>query len=286
MRHKTLLILTGIVLGIIVLVSGIYVEIVRPNQIADHYSHNLSAATQPLDSCFRQLSKTTTYKVFNNPDISLATKRKELQQASDTIKQCREQLHMFEAQASQLQPLPLASPTKKYHAANVQKERAYDVISQSKDVLEQYQTLVANLDAYLARVGDFVQYTDAINRVTDLAALTNKFPELNNQAAVLHNHAKQLRKSKQTALYGQLAANTADMFDQAADGFDFLAAGAVTTGDAQLDTGIQLIESATNTYDTTIKNSFFKLTQDSYVLQQVTELPDKTENLHAEEAHD
>lgn len=267
-------------IGVLAIVGGIaFYEAVLPVHAGRTYLGRLNAAGKPLHSCLVKVSNTTQANVFNNPDESSAANLQEISGIDATVTSCQNQLKNFDKISHQLSHWPLSGYTSSYHDAEVRQSQAKTIVSQSDDVLRQYRQVTSFLHTYFDYDMTFVQYETAVNNVSNLDTLVSNIGQLENESQVLKQNADKLSATNAPQGYQPLTTAAAAIYRQASDGFATLASGLVQNNDNLKDAGIQGIEAATNTHDSSVEDLPSSLSQNAYQLEQATELPDKITNL-------
>lgn len=252
-----------------------YAQLVRPNMLAASYNDRLAAAAGDLQHCFRQLAATQNQKLYETPDLAIDDKRQQLDTIRRTLGACGRSLESFTAAAQSLPQLRFSGYTDTYQAAVAHQRHALDIAGQSRDVLRQHGRTVAYMDEHLTVLPPFLEYTTAVNSLPDLTVLAGRTPQLAAQAVQLHGIADRASQATPAAGMENLAQPTAAMFDQAADGLDYLASGYRLADDGRIAVGFGLLEGAVATYDNSVAAMSFDLFLSAPSNAQVSELPDK-----------
>jgi len=279
-KSKRYLIAVVVLMAIALLV---FAEVVRPNQDAKSYTKRLESASEPLDSCFRDLAETTQQDIFYAPDIDLVVKQKNVKSIQDHIAACRIELGKFNSTAHELLALHFAGYTKTYREAQLNQHHAFNIVSQSEDVMDQYGNMADFLSQYYANLGGFLNTFDALNKAQDSNTLSNANRKVSNQAASLRANAKAIRALKAPTGLADAQNSTATMIEQAATGFENLARGLDGYSDTYQNLGYKQIDAALETYDKSVIGKPYEVLKNSYVLKQINALPAKVENLLAGE---
>jgi hypothetical protein len=274
---------SGLYITVVVLVCAFIAialyQIIAPHRAASDYLSRLQSSGNQLKATFKVIDKTNNLNVFNNPDTAAQTSTQDLATIDSDIQDCQRQLAAFSQVANSLKQPPLTISVGDMHKAKVQQVNAHTIVTQSQDVLYQYQQLSDFLKAYYGYEETFKSYTSAIDSVSDLSTLTSQTAQLNAQAAQLQQISETLASQTPPEGYEQLTTAAAPMYQQASQGFSELASGLADGSDDQTNAGIALIEAAVNTHDSSVSNLPTTLDNNAYVFQQVDELPDKIENL-------
>ena len=279
-KAKHYLMITAVVLALGLI---IFAEVIRPNQDARAYTGRLDTASKPLNQCFEKLAATTELDIYYAPDVSLDTKQKNITTIKSQIAACREELASFDAQAHRLLTLHFAGFTQTYRDAQVNQRQAYDVIGQSRDVLNQYYELADFLDQYYNHIAAFMTYFANLQKIENNYGTPNTATVkiLSQQAGDLHKRAGLIRGLKVTPGFELTKTATADMFEPLATGFDNAVKGYTNYSDYYTNLGLGQVDKAVADYDAKVINMPFDQLKTSYIPKQVQQLPIKIQNLLA-----
>lgn len=255
-----------------------YAEIIRPNQDAKTYVRQLDTSSEPLQQCFEELADTTQLSLYYAPDVTLDSKRGDAATILKQINSCRSELNSFDGQAHQLVNLHFAGYTAAYRQAKVYQRQAFDIIGQSKDVMNQYAELANFLSKYYDHIIAFSTYTSELQNNRYYLG-TAQLTTLEQQASDLHERATQIRSMEAPQEFAGTKLDTAEMLANAASGLDNVAEGYRFGNDYLITTGYEQVDQALNTYDSHVINLPFQQLTKSYIPKQVSQLPGKVENL-------
>lgn len=258
--------------------AGFY-EFVLPARASSEYLAKLDSSGRQVEASFKTLAKTTNLDVFNNPDVTTQKAQQNLSDINADIKDCQAKLAAFGKVAGGIDRPPFTGYTSSLHDAEVQREHARTIIAQSDDVLAQYRQLSDFLNTYYGYDATFTAYTSAVNQVSNLDSLAPYTPRLDDQASQLHQMSQALAALKAPSGYEQITTAAPPVYQQASEGFSELSTSLKIGDDNGKDAGIGLVEAAVNTHDSSLVDLPSDLSQKSYLIVQVTELPDKIENL-------
>lgn len=271
---------TAVVLAAILIVTAAaFYELILPARMASGYLGQLDESGQQLKTSFKSVGKTTNLTVFNNPDLATQSSQQDFADIDADIEASRKQLAAFGKASNKLTRLPITGYTGSMHTALVQQKHAHTIIAESNDVLNRYQQLSDFLKTYYAYDAAFQSYTSAANNAANLDALAPETAQLTQQATQLHQFAAALSSAKVPAGYEQLVTTAVPAYNQAAQGLNQLADGLSSGNDDSKDAGIRAVEAAAQTRDANLEGLPVSLSQHIYVFQEVSELPDKIENL-------
>jgi hypothetical protein len=268
---------TIVVCALLILLLLAYAEVIRPNQDARNYVKHLEVSSKPLQQCFEELADTTQLSIYYAPDTTLESKRED----STILKQinvCHSKLNTFDAESHQLTGLRLSGYTAPYRQAKVYQRQAFDVVGQSKDVLNRYAMMANFLSKYFDHIIAFSTYTSELqdNRYyLGSAQLTT----MQQQADDLRQRATQIRELEAPKEFAATKNDTADMMGVAADGLSNVAKGYRSGNDYMVSLGYSEIDQAIADYDSHVINLPFQQLTKSYIPRQVNQLPAKIENL-------
>jgi len=270
----------SIVICVLLMVSLLtYAEVIRPNQDAHSYVKVLDSTSQPLESCFNDLAKTTTeLKIYYAPDVTLSQKRQDVATILKEVDTCQKELNKFETHSHDLANLHLSGFTPQYRQAKVYQRQAFDIVGQSNDVLNQYASMATFLSKYYDHIIAFKTYVDELQSNKFFLG-TAQLNTMGQQASDLRQRATQIRTLEGPKEFNATKVQTADMLDTAATGFENTVKGYRSGNDSLADTGLQQVDTASNSYDSTIINLPFEQLIMSYIPKQVNQLPAKVSNL-------
>lgn len=271
-----------VILSILAVILLGYSQIFLPNHYASNYEARMIVASNKMQDCAADLSDTAKQPLFSAPDVSLEQKHESIDLIQSTVKRCNDSLQEFNRQAQSLQQLKFSGYTPHYRSSQTVKSHGLDIAGQSSDVLNQYLQLASFLGAYLDQLTPFVEYTAALNEMSDTNQLYNQVDELASRGNEIHQRAAALRKLKPVHGFENIIQPTALMLDEAANGFDNLAIGYQTRNDAIINVGFEDIEKAVAQYDKSIKNMPFDGLQTSYIAKQATGLSVKFNDLKSD----
>lgn len=257
----------------------ILVEVIVPNHLAQSYIKGLDTSSKKVQLCFISINDTTSLDVYYSADAPVKDKQQNVRTIHQRIQECRNQLDMFNNQTASLPGIHLSGYTRQYHEASVRQKHAYDLIGQSRDVLNQYQQLADFLQAYLDAVAPFADYVGQFNSVSDVSIYADKTDQLQAWGKTLHAKVEALQRLPTPAGYEQLTPATAEMLSNAAYGFEYFASGLRSYNIDTQNYGISLVEKGATQNRDTVEPMLPKALKRSYVVQQVHELTGKIDNL-------
>ena len=266
------------VCALLVIALVAYAEVIRPNQDASNYIAMLDRSSDPLESCFTDLAKTTQLGIYYAPDVPLEDKRQDTATILQQINTCQKELATFENKSHGLATLHLSGYTPQYREAKVFQRQASDITGQSNDVMDQYALMATFLSKYYDHIIAYTTYSEELrtnSRYMGSAQLTT----LNQQAADLRQRAGQIRTLDAPQEFNDTKQQTADMFDNTATGFENIIQGYHTGNTTLINSGYDRVDAATAIYDSTIVNLPFNQLTKSYIPKQVNQLPGKVRNL-------
>lgn len=272
----------GITLAILVIVGlVVFAEIIRPNQDAKAYHGRLEVASQPLNDCFKKLGDTTQQDIFYAPDIDLKLKISNVNAIRTQVTACRGQIDEFNKTVQSLLSFKLAGYTSTYRSAQLDQRHAVEMISQSEDVMNQYDEVAAFLQQYYGHLATFLAALDSLNKAEDSNTLSNDNGYLTQQAASLRAQATAMRALDPPLGFKPSRDTAATMIDNMATGFESLGKGYDTYSDSLKSLGYKQIDDAVGMYDNTVNGQPYPLLNNAYANKEVNALPAKIENLLA-----
>ena len=274
-RLNSLVIYGGIVTIVVVIGLGFFVFVVQASHKSKQYSQGVRQSAVSLNASFKKLAKTTQLGVFSNPDAT--NKTAQLDSVLSDIAAVKSQLADFKQTVNGRQSIPHTSLSAAYRNANITQGHAIDITDQSNDVLDQYQQLALFLKSYYKVDDQFTSITTRLNSVSNLDSLSSG--EVYGYGSQLASLANQVSKLKTPAGYSQLTVQAAPIYRQASQGANTLAYGLTIGNDYYKNSGIQLIEEASNAHDDKLTSLPTNQAQTSYILTQVNDLPDKTDGI-------
>ncbi|HVS58596.1 MAG TPA: hypothetical protein VHD60_02530 [Candidatus Saccharimonadales bacterium] len=261
------------------LATAAYIFAVRPNDEANRYNQQLTDSAVILHATLTSLSRTIQLNIFNTPDGTLTSRLHDLDSITRSITATRSQLARFETQANDLHTMAHLPIFNSYHNAQISQQNARDIVSQTSDALDQYQKLANFLRQYYTLDNTFTTITGKINAVSNLDSLIPDYSQVYADSQTLDDLATSVRKLAAPAAYVSLVSTATSVYQQAAQGLHALANGLSLNNDATKNSGIAMVEQATAQHDDKLIDIPFNDVQNSYVLTQISELPDKTDSI-------
>lgn len=269
----------GLLTGVTLLFGAGLWGVIQANENTNGYLHDLYAGASNLDPALEQLAKTADLPVFYDPGNSGTQNLENLATTLRSIRIMRAELRQFEKTAQSLEPFNYASLFSAYHDARVQQGHALDIVKQTTDVLNQYESLVNFLTLYYNIDITFETLTARVNAVSNLDSLAPQVSQLYADQRTLSDLATRVGTPETPDSFKSLTTQSGAVYRQAAQGFGTLAYGLSVNSDPLKSAGIVAIEQATNAHDSLQTSLAAGNAQNSYILAQVGQLPNKTSSI-------
>jgi len=262
----------------------VFAEVIRPNRDAAAYASRIEKASAPLQECFQKVADSTQQDLFYSPDVDLEVKRSDVKDIQTSVVECRSKMQDFRKTVGGLLSLPLSGYTKQYRQAQLTQQHAENVLSQSEDILNQYNAMADFLSQYYAHLSNFLAAYGSLEKAEQNYTISNRNQFLGKLGASMHAEATALRALKPPVGFTPTRDSAAAMVDQLANGFDNLAKGFDSYSDYYKGLGYQQVDAAIKAYDKSVIGQPYPVLHDSYLVDQVNSLPSKVENILAAES--
>lgn len=275
--HKTgrVIMVVGLV-GLLVVIV-VYVAAV-PQLLAADYAHRIGQFRTAIYQDFKTLAKTSESTIFSDYDGSYAKKKQELRRLEKTVHTTSESLGRFSSEADSLFGIMfIESIHSRYQRSLVAQEKMQNTVTQSREVLRNYTRLLDYLKATNEAQHVFEMTTAKINAVSNFDELAGQGQQIRAAASQLQKARTILAKQKPTFDFLQSHDYFLRDLQAAIDGLEQITVGLDTAVDMTIYDGVKTIEQATIRYDPGFKSLLFKALQESPVIEEVRQLPDKVE---------
>jgi hypothetical protein len=248
-----------------------------PTVIGRSYLHNLYGQVPTIGATLTRVADTGNMALFNDPDLSLTDRLSQAAAIKATLDSARDTLSDFKAHIDELPQLPATGWLTDYLTATVKRRDAERLVLQSREVFDEYEallTFVSNYTALQRNLDDRVAMVEGLNDVESLAgrgaAMTAIAAQIRDDADVLKGMAAppDLRQLQQEAL---------KTFDQAARGFDDLAAGLNDAIGSEIVNAANEVVAASQKNKNDDKDLLVTLANTSPIFARLFELPEKTD---------
>lgn len=268
---------TLITLGIVVALLIVAYAAVIPTVVAKHYLARIDNQEAVVKTKFKKVASGPSANIFENPDIQLSERQKQLDQAIKDVQDARNSLVEL-GRSSDLAVLPGNGFAGDYHKAVVRQERVANIILQSSQVLDQYAEILQYLSVYTKFQIKLDGYLDKVNQVSNFNPLIGRGSSMAGIADLIRSDQKLLNALEVPSDFAPLQKGASTTFSNAAAGFDKLAHGLNNGVDSQIYRAVANLESVTIKNQVNDKNLLVNLASDSTTLRQVVELKEKVEH--------
>jgi hypothetical protein len=270
--YKRILLFSGLTVLIGAAVTYAYAV---PTLISDTYLEKFYDKLHALDAALIRTAHTANLSQFANPDVSLQDRLNQTADASKRVAEARVALKTFSDDISYIPQLPGLGWYGDYQEALVKRAQGLRIVVQSREELDQYESLLAFLTAYTPLQRDVDDRLARIESVEDFDTMQGQGPDVARAAAGIRADADTLRRLTVPKDYEQLKTEALVTFEQAAKGFDHLAYGLDIAVASEIDAADAEIAAASLKNKTADKNLLVTLTDTSPIFVRLTELPEK-----------
>lgn len=270
--HKTTITLS--LLAVLVLIAVVYFVLV-PLYITRQYTLAVHAAVDPIKGSYKELMKSTELPIVANQDTSDDVKRENIQSIVQLIEATKGQLDDLKEASDRLTMLPYSDALGQYRDAQLLKNHTKSFIGQSEEVVSGYRELILYLEAYqkAMKVGETELHR--FNQVVDLNIYSGQAEEVAVVAATIRAEAASLSKVAHPAEMESVHDATIAALNEAANGFDDLAAGLRIPADGPIYSAAGRLENATKQLEGIRWTSFENSVRASRAMKNLGDLEDK-----------
>lgn len=266
-----------IVAASILLCSGLIIYLgVVPTVVARHYFEKFNSELTALDSSLNGIAASASNPAFNDPDLTAGQQQTQFSQLAQKVQHTQRQLKNF-SHTNQLTEIPGPGFADDYRTASVRHDQAKNIAQQSSHVLSEYALLLQYLRTYTGLQNELAGHLQSVNNIKDFDQLKGKGKRMHNTAEHLRHDQKILESLMPPADFAQLQTESLASFRQAADGFTNLGRALNRGIDAEIYKAIRGLEQTTTKSQVRDKNLLVSLADNSPILLQVAELPEKLE---------
>lgn len=163
--------------------------VVVPTVIAKRYLSESDRELTAVTNSLNEVAASVQVPLFNDPDITLQERQKQLDEASDKTNEARRQLSNFE-QSSKLLSLPGSGITGGYRAAVVRQEQSQGIVSQSRQVMDEYADLLSYLKSYTDLQTKLDSSLNNFNSIQDFDALKGRGGIMHEEASIVGGYER------------------------------------------------------------------------------------------------
>lgn len=267
---------TIICLFFLAAIATTYVAVL-PAVVSSQYTGRVGAVVGALESDFLAIRKSTELPLIANPSAPEAVKRSNARYISRLVSRGQQRIGLLKAANKSFEPPPYSGVLWQYRDAEVLHGHTERLIAQSEAALKEYLALVSYLEAFNEAADSVVSELDEFNAVVDINTYGGQSEELQQIAKEMRADAALL--SELSYPNGAEALNAAAVvaFNEAADGFEDLAAGLTISADDPIYTAAHRIEDATLAIDTISSTMYGSSLGQSRVIKDVQDLNEKLE---------
>jgi hypothetical protein len=262
--------------GVIILTAIILYMLVVPTAVGRHYLTDMQAALSASREVLKKAADGTALPLFRDPDISLPVRSSQIRSAIDDIARAEDMLARLES-AGRLVKLPGGNFANTYRTAEVRHKQSQALVSQSRQVLDEYRKLLTYLQTYTDMQMRLDEHLASFNNIHDFNTLIGNGGSMISTANALYADADKLRNMPAPAGFEQLGAAGAATLSQAANNFAMLGRGLNTGNDAIIYTAVAQLEAIELKNTVEDKDLLVSLADKSPILRELADLPEKAE---------
>jgi hypothetical protein len=264
-------------LGVIVLAAVLVYFMVVPSILTRQYLSRVEKSADNLSVIYKKLARSATSEpVFNNPDLSTATKQKNLDSIKALMTQTRRQLADFSSTANDLHPPPKVGPFPGgYNKALATQKAAMNNVSQTKDVLNETTGLIDYMATYLVLRDKLSGQLNEFNAISDFNPQIGNSNHFRAAADTIRAYAALLQQAQPPIDMLQFHRQALQTFAQAANGFDDVAASLASGLDNRIYPAVAGLEQVTTQNDNLDTDLFFNTVANSPTLVDLGNITDK-----------
>jgi phage shock protein A len=246
-----------------------------PHAKASAYLNNTKLETQRLKTSFKNLSQTATGALFEKPDQPPSTVHKLLHDAKNSLDTTRNQLAQFNATKSALPQENHIILSSKYSHAKVISKEVDSMVSQTEEVLKEYEQLLTYLETAHTARAVLEKNIQQLNSYPNLNTLIGRQDITQTMEQELRAALYNLESAHTPSQYKDQQAAFMRTLHDAANGFNTLSRGLATAHDPTIYTGTAQIEAASTQYFAVDIDALYTTTITSPILSDVSELTEK-----------
>ncbi|HET8884225.1 MAG TPA: hypothetical protein VFM68_02020 [Candidatus Saccharimonadales bacterium] len=271
---KILLIILAVCL-FVALSAGVYYEVVYTDKVANRYVTDLRDSAENLREVFGELENSTDTPLLYDAGASAEARQASGKKLNQSIADSRQALTQFQSVSTELSPIAYAGYTPTYSQAVILQERSQDIVTQTTDTLNRFETAITFLQTYGITLNSSMEKIEQFNQVSNLDTLADETDALRATATRIKTTTDILKQTDITPDLTTTQSLTVHMLTEAADGFDDLARGLDAADDKAVDEAARKIEKAGKQLDATWQKTYTDTTPNLRVLQNVHELNEK-----------